>query len=158
MAKKAGSEHHAKWVCGTKCEHSESDYWVIEIRWIRVPMSNSFWRGTAEVGRWVVGIATLGTSTWFNGGIKDLSHECIEILATCKRCGKSLRFTAEIHGQNDTSFRCGYYSREYNARNTYKPPSMTLDYMREKYNEIGKNYDLVFENCYTWCSALWERL
>ena len=158
MGNKSSSNEYAEWEEGTMCRHNESDYRVTEIRWIRVPMSNGFLRGTAEVGRWVTGIATLGTSTWFNGGIKDLSHECIEIHATCKHCGNSQYFTAEILGENDTSFCCGYYSREFNARHTYKPSSMTVDYVRAKYNEMGESYRLLDKNCYTWCSELWSKL
>ena len=49
-------------------------------------MANDFVTGAAETGRWVVGFATLGLSAVVNGGIKDLSHECIEIEYTCERC------------------------------------------------------------------------
>ena len=149
---------YGEWTEGSKCCHSESDYVVVVIRWIRVPMASGFLRGTSQVGRVVVGVASLGTSTWLNGGIKDLSHECIEIQATCKRCGTMQRFTAEINGENDTYYGCGYYANEYNARKTYKPPSMTLDFVRAKYNEMGQSYNWVDENCYTWCSELWDRL
>jgi hypothetical protein len=34
-------------------------------------MSNSFARGATQTGRVLLGIATLGTTAWFNGGIKD---------------------------------------------------------------------------------------
>ena len=149
---------NCEWKRGDECGHSYSAYKVTEIRWIRVPMSNDFVRGATETGRVVVGIATLGLSTWVNGGIKDLSHECIEILAICQCCGNSQRFTAEIQGSGGKGFHCGYYSLEYNARHTYKPSSMTLAYVKEKYNEMGSSYDFVFKNCSHWCSELWKRL
>ena len=125
-----------------------------------MPMANGFVSGTAEVGRWVVGVGTLGLSTWVNGGIKDLSHECIEIVYTCERCspGNWQRFTAEILGNQETSFACGYYSIEKDARQTYKPASMTVAYVESKYNEMSTDYNLVFDNCSHWCSRLWNKL
>ena len=160
---------HAKWVYGKECCHSRSCYKVTEIRWIRVPMANGFMTGTAETGRWVVGIGTLGVSTWFNGGIKDLSHECIQIVYTCERCapGNQQRFTAEILGKakkgkakkgSRTRFVCGYYSIEKDAKHTYKPTSMTVAYVESKYNEMGSHYNFVFDNCSHWASCLWNKL
>lgn len=160
MGNKCANLDYAEWEDGTKCSHGNnlSAYRVTEIRWIRVPMSSGFMRGTTQVGRVVFGVATLGTTAWLNGGIKDLSHECIEILTTCKYCGHSTRFTAEIIQENDTNFRCGYYSREYNARHTSKPSSMTLDYVKAKYDEMGSHYGVFFDNCSHWCSELWNKL
>ena len=153
-------EGHAEWKDGTECCHARSCYKVTEVRWIRVPMANDFVTGTAEVGRWVVGFGTLGLSTVVNGGIKDLSHECIEIVYTCQRCpsGNWARFTAEIMGKRDTQFRCGYYSIEKDARRTYKPRSLTVAEVEGKYNEMGDDYNLVFDNCSHWASTLWNKL
>ena len=157
----------AEWVWGNECNHPRSCKRVTEIRWIRVPMANGFWTGAAEVGRWAVGIHTLGLSAVVNGGIKDLSHECIEIIYTCERCapGNWQRFTAEILGKskkgkgNDgTRFVCGYYSVEKDARHTRKPMGMTLEYVERKYNEMGEHYNFVFENCSHWASCLWNKL
>lgn len=152
---------HAEWIWGTECGHSYSSYKVNEIRWIRVPMSNDFARGVTQVGRVLVGVGTLGLSAVVNGGIKDLSHECIEIQATCQ-CGNQQRFTAEIMGKEKKGggcdFRCGYYRYEYNARHTYKPTSMTLMYVKDKYDEMGQSYNFFFENCSHWCSELWNKL
>ena len=163
MGNKSSNLEYAEWRWGNECGHSYSAYKVTEIRWIRVPMSNDFMRGVTQTGRVVVGIATLGFSAWVNGGIKDLSHECIEILAICQCCGNSQRFTAEIEGKGKKGsggkgFYCGYYSLEYDTRHTYKPSSMTLAYVKEKYNEMGSSYNFVFENCSHWCSELWNRL
>ena len=157
-SKGSGTDHFAEWRSDSECGHSRSEYKVNEIRWIRVPMANDFARGAAEAGREVAGIATQGVSTWFNGGIKDLSHECIEIRTTCQCCGCNHVFTAEIKGENETYFRCGYYSREYNARHTYKPSSMMLPHVEEKYNEMSSSYNFVFNNCSHWCSELWDKL
>lgn len=161
MGNKSSPGEYAEWEDGKLCTCSHdpySHYKVNEIRWIRVPMSSEFARGATEVGRVVVGVATLSASAWVNGGIKDLSHECIEIIAECQRCGNWQRFTAEINGQDNKSFLCGYYSREYNARHTRKPSSMTLAYVKEKYDEMDEDYGLVFQNCSHWCSELWNKL
>ena len=166
MGNKASNpEGYGEWVWDTECEHPRYCKRVTEVRWIRVPMASGFLTGTAEVGRWVVGIGTLGVSAVFNGGIKDLSHECIEIIYTCDRCpsGNWKRFTAEILGKNKkggggTRFVCGYYSVKKDARHTYKPTSMTLDYVERKYNEMGEGYDFVFNNCSHWSSCLWNKL
>ena len=89
MGNKCANLEYAEWEDGTKCGHghSLSAYRVTEIRWIRVPMSSGFMRGTTQVARVVFGVATLGTTAWVNGGVKDLSRECIEILTTCKYWG-----------------------------------------------------------------------
>ena len=124
-------------------------------------MANGFVTGAAETGRWVVGFATLGLSTVVNGGIKDLSHECIEIIYTCERCapGNWQRFTAEIENAEDgKSLECGYYSREKDARHTYKPSSLTVAEVERKFNEMDSDYDLVNNNCSHWCSRLWNKL
>ena len=105
---KSSGLEHAEWKSTNECGHARRLINVTKIRWIRVPMSNGFVRGAAETGRVVVGVLTAGISTWFNGGIKDLSHECIEILTTCTRCGDSKRFTAEILDEGVTCFECGY--------------------------------------------------
>lgn len=124
-------------------------------------MANGFLTGTAETGRWVAGIATLGLSTAINGGIKDLSHECIEIVYTCECCstGNWQRFTAEIECAGQKSFECGYYSIEKDARHTWKPPTpITVAYVESKYNEMGTSYNLVDNNCSHWSSRLWYKL
>ena len=159
-------EEYAKWKDNNECCHSRSCYKVTEIRWIRVPMANDVVTVASEIGRWAVGFATLSVSAWFNGGIKDLSHECIEIVYTCERCpsGNWQRFTAEILGKEKkkkgggTRFACGYYSIEKDARRTYKPTSMTVAYVESKYNEMGSHYNFVFDNCSHWCSCLWNKL
>ena len=148
----------AEWKSEIECEHPRSEYKVNEIRWIRVPMANGFTRGATQTGRVVVGVVTLGLSTWLNGGIKDLSHECIEIRTICERCGCHHWFTAEIMGEGDKQFNCGYYSKFYNARSTYEPSWMTLDYVEEKYKEMSSHYDLVSANCCHWSSKLWNKL
>ena len=160
----SGPDRYAEWKWGQECGHSYSDHKVTEIRWERVPMSNDFARGATQVGRVVVGIASLGFSAWVNGGIKDLSHECIEISVTCSKCGKSHKYTAEILGKskkggsNAKSFRCGQYSFYYDARHTYNPSSMTLANVKAKYDEMDSSYGLVFENCSHWSSELWGKL
>ena len=54
-----------------------------------------------------------------------------------EQCNGSLqRSTVNL---NDTYYGCGYYANKYNARKTYKPPSMTLDYVKAKYNEMGQS-------------------
>ena len=129
-------DDYAEWKWGQECGHSYSDHKVTEIRWERVLMSNDFARGATQVGRVVVSIASLGFSAWVNGGIKDLSHECIQISVTCSKCGKSHKYTTEILGKSKkssgTSFRCGYYSLYYDARHTYNLLSMTLAYVKAK--------------------------
>lgn len=164
MGNSSSPEHHARWEDGTECHHPRSCYKVTELRWIRVPMANDFATGAAEVGRWTVGIATLGLSAVVNGGIKDLSHECIEIVYTCERCapGNWQRFTAENLGKEKkgggTYFRCGYYSLEKDARRTRKPESMTVADVESKYNRMGSYYNFVFENCSHWSGQLWQEL
>jgi hypothetical protein len=53
---------------------------------------------------------------------------------------------------------CGYYGKEYSARHTFEPSSMTLAYVKKKYDEMGTSYSLVNGNCCHWASKLWDKL
>lgn len=129
---------------------------VTKVRWITVPMSNDFWRGATEGGRAVVSVLSFGLTNWVNGGVKDLSHECIEILYQCERCGNSQRFTAEINGKNSACFVCGYYEYEYDERGSHIPQSMTVEDAERIYRQVGESYNFFFENCSAWCSSYWS--
>ena len=121
-------------------------------------MTNCFLKGTAEVGRVLVGGLTLGLSTVVNGGIKDLSHECIEIIYTCERCSQgNQRFTADV-SESGATFRCGYYRYEYRERGSHEPRCMTVEDVEGMYKRVGNEYGFFFENCFTWSSHLWSYL
>ena len=100
-----------------------------EVRWIRVPMASDAARTSTQIARGILAVGTLGISSAL---VKDLSHECLEFRTTCTKCGAEPWFTAEINRvgrrQGEKDFACGYYSREHNARHTYKPKYMTLQY------------------------------
>ena len=119
-------------------------------------MSSEFARGAVVAGRILVGAATLGLSELSRK--KELSHECLEILTTCKVCGENRRYTAEIMGDGDAHFCCGYYSWEYDTRQTWEPSSMTLDYVERRFHEMGTSYRFAGNNCYHWCLRLWNKL
>ena len=157
--KSSNSATFAEWKYQSECQYSRSSQRVNEVRWLRVPVSSEFARGAVVAGRILVGAATLGLSELSRK--KDLSHECLEILTTCKVCGENRRYTAEIlgSGSKNTYFCCGYYSWKYDARKTWKPPSsMTLDYVERKYKEVGTSYRFAGNNCYHWCLRLWNKL
>lgn len=145
-------DKYAEWEWETECSHSYSSYNVTKILWKRVPMAPDFAREGAELLRDVADFVTLGMSD-----LKDLSHECIEIWYKCTCCGSSQRFTADLN-RSGKQFRCGYYSKEYNVRHTYEPSLMTVEFVKEKFNEMGDSYDLVSNNCSHWSERLWKKL
>lgn len=149
--------YHAKWTSKSECSHSREDYRVTEIRWIEVRMSSKGVKGAAEVGIWTVRILTLGLSTLADNG-KNFTHECLEILYKCERCGESGRFTTEILGKHEKEFECGYYRKQIRTRNSYKPSSMTVAYAKRRFDEMGSSYNFVTKNCYHWCRRLWDKL
>ena len=150
------SLEYAEWEDRTKCSHSYCDIRVDEVRWIRVPMATEAARVSTEVAKGIF----LGP---FGGAVvKDLSHECLEFLTTCTKCGAGRRFTAEINssgqGKAKKNFTCGFYSKEYDARHTYKPGNMTLQYVHDKYLEMDESYNLITNNCGHWSNRLWDKL
>ena len=90
--------------------------------------------------------------------LKDLSHECIEILYECEECGNSQRFTAEINKKKNTYFGCGYYEYEYDERSWHVPRSMTVEDAERIYCQLGKRYNILVNNCMHWCSRYWNRV
>eukprot|EP00484_Ammonia_sp_Unknown_P014312 CAMPEP_0197058498 /NCGR_PEP_ID=MMETSP1384-20130603/108580_1 /TAXON_ID=29189 /ORGANISM="Ammonia sp." /LENGTH=175 /DNA_ID=CAMNT_0042493275 /DNA_START=49 /DNA_END=574 /DNA_ORIENTATION=- len=133
---------HAEWKSKSFCGHWDHSK-VTKYRWITVPMSNGFATGAADVGRGIAAVATLGLSTVVNGGIKDLSHECIEVLYECRKCGSSGRFTTEIINQGNKVFACGFYAKEFSERRSYSPSNKTLRDAYNIYDGMTSNYDLV---------------
>lgn len=153
-------DQYGNWRDGTKCDHSDSlqNYKVVKVRWIKVPMASYRVKIAAEIIRLIFTILTLGTVSLFaDGGFKDLSHECIEIESTCRFCESTQRFTAEIMGVQNKLFTCGYYKR-FNARSTYKPVSMTVDFAKERFNEMGDSFHFIYNNCYHWSKTLYHKL
>ncbi len=142
------------------CNHPRSKYEVRKIRWIRVPLAQDFVQGASEVGQWVVGAGTMGLLAWFNGGVKGLSHECIEIVYTCSLCGHCGWFVAEMLEKGRTHFFSGSYNYCYIDKCTsYQPSSMTVANAERIYDEIKRNEKgHVFENCSQWCDNYWSKL
>ncbi len=160
-----GPKRHAEWERGTDCSHLHTSFRIITIRWLRVPIASRSLTVAAEVGRWVAGIATLGLTAVVKGGLKDLSHECIEVEYTCERCssGNLQKFTAEIlrmdkEGGGETLFTCGHYRKVKGTRRTFKPESMTVEDVERSFGEMGSRYYLCTENCYHWSRTLWNKL
>lgn len=154
-ANSSSADHHAKWVSDTECAHGYSNFKVIKIRWIRVPLCHGFWRGTVEVLKWTpLGILRAATN-----GKDDLSHECIEITYVCQCCGDCQRFAAEIYGKNNAPFTCGHYKRYFgDERDPYEPHWMTIADVKRMHNENGKDYHFLRNNCSHWCGRLWNKL
>lgn len=141
---------HADWTDGNECEHSRECFKVKEVRWIRVPMANDILTDTFNVAITAVegllflpslltGVDTVDALT---KGKTDFSHECIEIVCTCECCdsGNEQKFTAEILGEDDISFRCGFYAKQKDTRDEKKPLSMTLVYAERKVREMRDDY------------------
>lgn len=153
-------EKHGEWTSPSECSCGEDYLYVKKVRWIKVPMSPDSSRIAWDVGRPVLAVVWPLAFAATRGGVKDLSHECIELLYTCNKdsCRKSGRYTAEILAQDDKRFQHGYYSSELGEVKSYTPSSMTIAYARTKFNEMGESYNLVYNNCSDWSSELWRKL
>ena len=79
MSKKLNSDYYGRWTESLGCHHYTWETPIYIVRWTTTKMSSDFFYGLVEVGRIVAAFATLGISTWFNGGLKDLSHEFVEV-------------------------------------------------------------------------------
>ena len=80
--------------------------------------------------------------------------------SSCQR-----QFTAEIlrdsskRGEGDIRFECGQYKRLEGVRKMFIPESrMTVEDVEKEYDEVGKRYYLLRENCYHWSRTLWSKL
>lgn len=157
VSKSSNASTHGEWKDQKGCTHDYFDWKVNEIRWIKVLMSSEVVKDVANIGRNVAGALTLGLS---DRVFKDLSHECIEILATCLKCGSRQCYTAEILGEKDKRFREGFYNREVDIRYEKKLSFLLyLGYVKKIFDEeMDDSYNVLTNNCGHWSSCLWKKL
>ena len=130
---------HAEKILIKECGHPHSKFNVSKIRWIHVLLAQDFVQGVSQVGQWMVGAEMMELLALVNGGVKGLSHECIEIAYTCSLCGHCGWFVVEMHRSGSTRFFSGTYNYCYNSKHTpYQPSSMTVEDAERLYNEVNR--------------------
>jgi hypothetical protein len=68
-------DRYGHWVSGLGSDATCMKARCVQLELKKVPLGPNGKRAAVEVFRTVAAISTLGISTWFNGGIKDYSHE-----------------------------------------------------------------------------------
>ena len=140
-----------------QCAHDNSQK-VYKVRWIRVPLGGAVADYGYDIFRGVAAVATLGISTWYNGGLKDSSHECIEIHFKCDECGNNAQWTLEF-GSYGKRFGMNYYSTEYGCQRCFKTSNLTFGDVGSLFDEMcSSNYSLTDNNCCHWSSELYWKL
>jgi len=82
-----------------------------------------------EVFRWGAAVGTLGLSTVINGGLKDSSHEAVEItLEGCSKCEDVAAKWTLHFGKNGKKYEKAYYATVYKTVKgcDWHPDNLTL--------------------------------
>ena len=113
-------------------------------------------RGAANAGRFALGVLSFGLTDKVNGGIKDPTHEAIEVLFCCENCGRKFYKTYEMTSSGKEK-RWGYYKKEINekAGGEYRRIYETLE---KVYSNSSNSYDFVNGNCSKWAGRFWRNI
>ncbi len=77
-------------------------------------MTNELYTFGVNMAMKTLGLVTLGLSNKINGGIKDLSHEIVEISALCLKCNENYHRTIELLEAFGPKKGKGFYSKSWN--------------------------------------------
>jgi len=114
-----------------------------------------------EVFRGAATVATLGLSTQINGGLKDSSHEAVEIvLEECSKCEVGARWTLHF-GKNGKKYEKAYYTTVYKTVENcdWYPSNLTLGRVNDEYKRMqNSGYSAVNFNCSHWAHSLYDDL
>ncbi|KAI3408514.1 hypothetical protein GPALN_010134 [Globodera pallida] len=149
MGSSSSTLRHSGWVDEQLCGCFEQHYRAFHISWKEHPMVGGAAEFGINTGRVVAGIATLGISTVFNGGIKAPLHDAVCVSFVCDRCGKSFSRTYEFGpgGKRDKWGRYEYYRNERDHRSVKVP----IRVMNEIFGDMpGWGYSAVDYNCSHW--------
>ena len=152
-ASTSGANKYARWrdlYDYENCEHKKEQKEVKVIRWISVPMANSFiyiWITLTRIST----IFNSPTEKIFKG--KNLTHDCVEAFIKCKICGKTSYYTLEFSsaGRKMNGGRYQLYAKR-DGVYEFLPENMNLQdlydvFDRVWYNISGKDYNVVNRNC-----------
>lgn len=132
---------------------------MIYVRRIKVPLLGAAVDGAYEVVRDVAAVLSFGLSKTVNGGLKDSSHEAVEItLEACSECGVQARWTLHF-GTGGKMFHKAYYNQVYKTANSWTPNNLTLGKVNDEYDRMwNSGYNLINRNCCHWAVSLWKDL
>ena len=101
-----------------------------------------------EITRGILGAVTHGLTSKVNGGLKDASHECVEIHFDCNKCGKSSLNTLDLNNEGK-HFNKSYYKKEISCRRNFNCTgnSLTFSKVWSVFDSLSSKYNLVNRNC-----------
>ena len=131
-----------------KCKHDKDQKEVKVIRWISIPMTNSFIYLWITLSR-IPLMFSIGNVC--NG--KNFTHDCIEAFIKCKVCGKISYYTLE-YSSSGRKIRGGKYQFYVKDEGVfeYEPENMNLQDLYDVFDKVqfnisGKDYDISERNC-----------
>eukprot|EP01083_Nonionella_stella_P224811 799886_1 len=164
-----------------QCQHSPNAK-IYKVKWVKTPLAGAVADYGYDIFRGIAAVGTLGISTWYNGGLKDSSHEAIQIhfkcvkcnkcnkhkkgsswaSNTCKECknGKDGTFTYTLHfGKDGKDFSSQLHDTVYKTRDYFYCKSLTFSDVNSAYKLMWSDgYDVVDRNCSHWSSKLFYKL
>lgn len=152
MSNKSTARYQGSFKNNNKCSCELKDQKVISFRIEEVPMSAVPTRVGWNLFRTVTAVATLGVSTQFNGGIKDLTHDAVRLECQCKIHRHQTFFTIEILNKSSKPvIEAGSYDNcadthqtYYCSRNQDTLAALLTDFLKNKY---FPSYCYVNYNC-----------
>ena len=155
----SGAGNNSVWKNNSRCSHYEEDYEITKVKHVTVQFLPGFVEGAAVTAKWLTYIGTLGIASAVNGGIKNPTHDVVEIYYTCKKCNDKNTITVELT-KNGKEFSYGYYVKDYgNEENPIYPnKQITIEKARELYNEMSGYYDIVNCNCGHFATKYFNKL
>ena len=154
----SGAESNSVWHNYNRCSHSENDYKITKVCHVSVQFLPGFVEGAAVAGKWLTYIGTLGIAAACNGGIKNPTHDVVEIYYTCDKCGKKVTMTAEL-SKKGKEFSYGYYQHDYGVKRQILPnKKINVAEARRLFNNMRGSYDIINYNCGHFASEYYYKL
>lgn len=99
MGSDSSSSSRAEWVDleNDRCRHDEYQIKVKRVAIRSCQFMNGFAQASAMAGKWTVNIFTFGISSAVNGGIKNPTHDYVQLNTVCDICGENKFITVEFN-------------------------------------------------------------
>lgn len=155
----SGAENNSCWKNISRCSHYESDYKIKKVKHVSVQFLPGFVEGAAVTGKWLTYIGSFGIAAACKGGIKNPTHDVVEIYYICNKCNDEGTITVELSSKGK-EFSYGYYRKDYgNKRDPIFPyEKITVSKARDIYKDMNGNYDIVNYNCGHFASKYFNKL
>ena len=145
------------------CSCSFKDHHILSYKILEVSMASAAVRDGWNFGRKVAEVITLGVSNTFNGGLKDLTHDTVQLSCWCPLHSKYNNFVINFGKKNNPGLQPGKYkdyikvtsSGELNAGSSGRETlaSKLMDYQSELQK---KAYSLTDYNCSHFSDDIFE--